>query len=89
MTKHGYDEGAFTVNVMLSSVVEVWAWTRGEDERIRRPLWDAERRRPSHADKRKAVQSEILRREIQVVVRQRTKRERFQECAMRLLHLAA
>ncbi len=83
--------GAFTVNLVLYSVVEVWAWARDEEklvDRSRSP-WDREARRPSHADKRKAVQGEILGKEIQAAVGQRTKREEFQELAMRLLHLAA
>ena len=81
--------GAFTVNLVLYSVVEVWAWACGEEELVRRPPWDEEVRRPSHADKRKALQGEILREEIQAAVGQRTKREEFQALAMRLLHLAA
>lgn len=81
--------GAFTVNMVLYSVVEVWAWDRGEEELVRRPPWDEEVRRPSHADKRKALQGEILRAEIQAAVGQRTKREEFQDLAMRLLNLAA
>jgi DDE superfamily endonuclease len=81
--------GAFTVNLVLYSVVEVWAWTRSEDELVSRPTWDEEARRPSHADKRKAVQGEILRGEIQAALGRRTKREKFQALAMRLLNLAA
>jgi DDE superfamily endonuclease len=81
--------GAFTVNLVLYSVVEVWAWGRGADELISRPPWDEAERRPSHADKRKAVQGEILRGEIQAALRHRTKQEEFQELAMRLLNLAA
>ena len=58
--------GAFAVNLTLYSVVEAWAWSRPEEglmDRSRSP-WDAEERRPSHADKRKALQREILREEI-------------------------
>jgi len=42
--------------------VEAWAWSRRDEavaDRSRSP-WDAEARRPSHADKRKALQREIL-----------------------------
>lgn len=83
--------GAFTVNLVLYSVVEAWAWARAEEtlvDRSRCP-WDSAARRPSHADKRKAVQGEILGKEIQAALGQRTKREKFQELAMCLLHLAA
>jgi len=83
--------GAFTVNLVLFSVVEVWAWACREAELVDRSRspWDQEERRPSHADKRKALQGEILRREIQAAVGQRIKRKEFQELALRLLHLAA
>jgi hypothetical protein len=83
--------GAFTVNLVLYSVVEAWAWARAEEtlvERSRCP-WDSVARRPSHTDKRKAVQGEILGKEIQAALGQWTKRKQFQELAMRLLHLAA
>ena len=83
--------GAFTVNVVLYSVVEAWAWAWAEEtlvDRSRCP-WDSVARRPSHADKRKAVQGEILGKEIQAALGQRTKREQFQKLARRLLHLAA
>jgi hypothetical protein len=83
--------GAFTVNLVLYSVVEAWAWARAEEELVDRrgSPWDTEERRPSHADKRKAVQHEILGKEIQAALGERTKREEFQALAMRLLHLAA
>ena len=81
--------GAFAVNLVLYSVVEVWAWGRAETDLVNRPPWDKEARRPSHADKRKALQGEIVRAEIQAAVGQRTKREEFQALAMRLLNLAA
>jgi hypothetical protein len=83
--------GAWAVNLTLYSVVEAWAWGRGEGElanRSRSP-WGAEARRSSHADKRKALQGVILRDEIQAVVRQWGEREEFQDHARRLLDLAA
>src|SRR5262249_51966636 len=58
--------GAFAVNLTLYSAVEAWAWDRTADalvDRSRAP-WDQEERRPSHADKRKALQREILRAEL-------------------------
>ena len=83
--------GAFAVNLSLYSVVEAWAWARDEADLVDRSRspWDAEDRRPSHADKRKALQREILRAEIQAVVERRAEPEEFQELALRLLDLAA
>ena len=83
--------GAFTVNLLLYSVVEVWAWARDEEtlvDRSRCP-WDAEERRPSHADKRKALQRLILREEIRAVAGGRAESEEFSDWATRLLDLAA
>jgi hypothetical protein len=83
--------GAFAVNLTLYSVVEVWAWARSEEELVDRSRspWDAEERRPSHADKRKALQGEILRAEIRAVVGQQVEREEFQQLLTRLLDMAA
>jgi hypothetical protein len=83
--------GAFAVNLVMYSVVEAWAWARAEEElvdRCRSP-WDREDRRPSHADKRKALQREILREEILAVVGGQADSEEFQELATRLLDMAA
>jgi DDE superfamily endonuclease len=83
--------GAFAVNLTLYSVVEAWAWSRGEEalvDRSRSP-WDVEERRPSHADKRKALQREILQAEIQALVPQRRKRQEFHHLLISLLALAA
>jgi hypothetical protein len=68
-----------------------WAWARAADalvDRSRSP-WDSEERRPSHADKRKALQREILRHEIRAVVGQRAESEEFQQLLIGLLDLAA
>jgi hypothetical protein len=81
--------GAFAVNLAWYSLAEAWAWSRGDDELVARPSWDAEGRRPSHADKRKALQREILREEIRAVIGRRADRQGFRELAMRLLDLAA
>jgi hypothetical protein len=83
--------GAFTVNLVLYSVVEVWAWAREEEalvDRSRCP-WDTEERRPSHADKRKALQRLILREEIRAATGGRVESEEFSGWAIRLLDLAA
>jgi hypothetical protein len=82
--------GALAVNLTMYSLVEAWAWARQEEEvvdRSRSP-WDTEERRPSHADKRKALQREILREEIQALVPRRPKRQEFQALLTGLLDLA-
>ena len=51
------NEGCFNLNLWLYSLVEAWAWQRPEEELVDRSPspWDGEPRRPSHADKRKAL----------------------------------
>jgi hypothetical protein len=83
--------GAFAVNLTLYSVVEAWAWQRAEEELVDRSRspWDEEVRRPSHADKRKALQGQILRAEIRAVLGEQAELQQFQNLTQRLLVLAA
>jgi hypothetical protein len=81
--------GAMAVNLILYSVVEAWVWQMSEEELVARPAWDEEERRPSHADKRRALQRRILREEIRAAVGERPQWQEFQHFATRLLDLAA
>jgi DDE superfamily endonuclease len=81
--------GAFAVNLTLYSVVEAWAWARSEEELVARPCWDRQERRPSHADKRKALQREILREGIRAFLGQRADAEELQDFTLGLLDFAA
>jgi hypothetical protein len=81
--------GAMAVNVIWYSLVEAWAWLRSEEELVARPAWDEEERRPSHAEKRRALQREILRQEIHAAIRERPHWQEFQDFTTRLLDLAA
>jgi DDE superfamily endonuclease len=83
--------GAFAVNVTLYSVVEAWAWGRDAAELVdrERSPWDSTERRPSHADKRKSLQREVLRAEMRAVLGERADQQEIQELTQRLLGLAA
>jgi DDE superfamily endonuclease len=85
------NEGCFNLNLWLYSLVEAWAWERPDEELVDRSAspWDSEPRRPSHQDKRKAVQREVLQAEIQEALAGRPNKERFRALAERLLELAA
>ena len=75
----------------MYSLVEVWAWDKEEDQvvdRSRSP-WDGESRRPSHRDKRKALQKEVLRGEINEALSGPPDKEKMRALAERLLELAA
>jgi DDE superfamily endonuclease len=83
--------GAFNVNLWMYSLVEVWAWSTDEDvltDRRASP-WDSEPRRPSHADKRKALQREVLQSEIETALAGRPTKGDLRALAQRLLDLAA
>src|SRR5262245_17453501 len=83
--------GCFNLNLWMYSLVEVWAWDKEEDQLVDRSRspWDCEPRRPSHRDKRKALQREVLRGEITEALAGRPDKEKMRALAQRLLELAA
>lgn len=83
--------GAYHLNLWAYTLVEVWAWDRSEDTLVDRSAspWDAEWRRPSHADRRKALLREILRAEIQAAACEPDQTALLKALAERLLLLAA
>jgi hypothetical protein len=54
--------GCFCLNLWLHTMVELWAWTKSKAEICDRTAspWDDPSRRPSHADRRKALRRHIL-----------------------------
>jgi len=84
------NEACFNLNLWMYSLVEAWAWEQAEERLVDRSAcpWDREPRRPSHNDKRKALQREVLQAEIQEVVSARPTRQRMRALARRLLELA-
>ena len=82
--------GCFNLNLWLYSLVEVWAWDRPEAELVDRSAspWDSEPRRPSHQDKRKALQREILRKEMDEVLAGRPTKQEIRALVQHLLDLA-
>jgi hypothetical protein len=83
-------EGCFNLNLWMYSLVEVWAWNKPPEELVDRSAspWDHEPRRPSHADKRKALRLEVLRGEIQEALAGRPTKEKIRALVDRLLDLA-
>jgi hypothetical protein len=83
--------GAFNMNAWMYSAVELWAWERSHEKLVDRRAspWDEADRRPSHADKRRALQREILRGEILAVLADGPDEEGFRRLAEQLLSLAA
>jgi DDE superfamily endonuclease len=83
-------EGCFNLNVWMYSLVEAWAWDKEEGELVDRSdsPWDSEPRRPSHADKRKALQREVLHGEIREALWGRPTKQEIRDLVDRLLNLA-
>jgi hypothetical protein len=83
--------GCFNLNLWRYSLVETWAWEQQEEalvDRVASP-WDSEPRRPSHQDKRQALQREVLQAEIAAALSGRPTKERIRALAERLLDRAA
>jgi hypothetical protein len=83
--------GCWHVNGWMYSLVELWAWGREEDLLVDRSAspWDREYRRPSHADKRKALQREMLWAEIEALLAGEPTPQEIRDLTARLLQRAA
>jgi hypothetical protein len=80
---------AYHLGLWWHTLVELWAWTRPQrrlSDRSASP-WDDPQRRPSHADKRKALRQECLRQEIQRTQGRRPHGRQFRTVLRRLLAL--
>ena len=84
--------GALHLCLWTFTLTEAWAWGRREAEltghRAASP-WDAQPRRPSHADKRRGWRRELLAQEFQAVLRPGVSEREIAAVAERLLNLAA
>jgi hypothetical protein len=83
--------GAFNLCCWMYSTVEAWAWDQPDAAVVdRSPCpWDDPSRRASHADKRKALQRQVLRQEIDAALAGTPNPERMRALAERLMALAA
>jgi hypothetical protein len=83
--------GAWHLNLWAYTMVELWAWDQSEEnlvDRSRSP-WDNEPRRPSHADRRKALLRSCLREQFQQAQAGPEQLTKLLEFAERLMLLAA
>ena len=58
--------GCFNLNLWMHTLVELWAWDQSHADLCNRDdsPWDDAERRPSHADRRKALRRQIMRNEL-------------------------
>jgi hypothetical protein len=63
--------GAYHLNLWMHTLVELWAWNKPQRQICDRSdsPWDDPARRPSHADRRKALRRTILRFEFSAIAR--------------------
>ena len=84
--------GCFHLCAWAFTMTEIWAWNQKAAQLVAHRSaspWDDPNRRPSHADKRRAWQRELLAEEIQAVVGSHTDPTEIQNLAQRMLDLAA
>ena len=85
------NEGCFNLNLWMYSLVEAWAWNKTDADLVDRSAspWDDQPRRPSHADKRKSLQHEVLEGEITEALSGQPSKAKIRVLADLLLDLAA
>jgi len=83
--------GAFHVSAWVHTLVELWAWGQPREaicDRSESP-WDDPERRPSHADRRKALQRQCLGQEFQQLAQGQAVTEEIQQFVGRVINHAA
>jgi hypothetical protein len=81
----------YNLNLWMHTLVELWAWDRRArqlSDRSDSP-WDDPERRPSHADRRKALRAQILRNELLTITAEWSLPRKILRLAEKLVALAA
>ena len=83
--------GAYHMCLWMHTLVELWAWDRPHHEICDRSdsPWDDPERRPSHANRRKAFRSAILREQLNALTTSAPLSQKLHELIEQLLNLAA
>jgi DDE superfamily endonuclease len=81
----------FHMNLWMHTLVELWAWRRRHGQLCDRSdsPWDDPDRRPSHANRRKALRQFILQSELSTITRAASLPRKIVKLAKRLMQLAA
>ncbi len=82
--------GVWHLNLWMHTLVELWAWRRSARRLTHRDdsPWDRLERRPSHADRRKALQATCLAEEFSSTLPQTPLPKKFRQLLKRLLRIA-
>ena len=80
----------YHLNLWVHTLVELWSWNRPHDRLCDRSLspWDDAQRRPSHADRRKALRRQIMEQELSRLAAVRRLPRKILQLAKRLMILA-
>jgi hypothetical protein len=83
--------GVFNLNLWMHTLVELWSWDRPHDELVDRgdSPWDDAHRRPSHANRRKALRRLILEQQLSALASHTSLPRKFIALAKTLLSMAA
>jgi len=81
----------YNLNLWMHTLVELWAWNRPPEALVDRrdSPWDDAQRRPSHANRRKALRKLILENELRAVTTLGSLPQKFLQLAKSLVDLAA
>ena len=82
--------GVWHLNLWMYTLTELWAWRRREQQLTHRDdsPWDRLNRRPSHADRRKALQAVCLAEEFSSSLLPQPSNDKFRDLLWRLLRIA-
>jgi hypothetical protein len=82
--------GAFNLILWTHTLIELWAWEQGASRLVNRTAspWDQAERRPSHADRLKALRRQCLEKEIPHALLSGSKQRKLKTLLKRLVQLA-
>ncbi len=80
----------YHLNLWMHTLVELWSWNRPHEKLCDRSLspWDNAERRPSHADRRKALRRQIMEHELSTLAAVRRLPRKILQLTKRLMTLA-
>lgn len=81
----------YNMNLWMHTLVELWAWDQSGEQLVDRSdsPWDDATRRPSHANRRKALREQIMRNELSAIVATWSLPRKIIQLAESLMALAA
>ena len=83
--------GVYHLNLWMHTLVELWAWDKSQKELTDRSdsPWDDPERRPSHADRRKALRQECIEQEFSRITAKHRLPRKIRDLVQRLRNMAA